>query len=336
MLAGDEIHVALAFGIAVALIARLLALGPARPAVGGGGGIASALVGYRRRVPIATTDGARGRSAPVRADSVSASGRPNARSVAVRLGDDHALSDTGGGVWAGEVAGESRRRLPLRPRRRRRLAGPVLALAARGRARAFAHPGHERVRDRRRAGARPRRARPLRAPRRHLLARGDVRRRRPATRRTPRARRHRDRADARRDLPGRTAAGATTGSTPSPRTRPTAARQGWRASSTPPTAKASASCSTSSTTTSVPGTRRCARSGRTSPTASARRRGARRSTTRRPACASGRSRTPSSGCASTGSTGCASTPSTRSPTTRTGTSSPSSPTGCAPRARTRS
>ena len=84
------------------------------------------------------------------------------------------------------------------------------------------------------------------------------------------------------DLPGRTAAGATTGCTPSRRTRPTAARRAWRAWSTPPTARASASCSTSSTTTSAPATRRCARSGRTSPTASARRRGARRSTTRRP------------------------------------------------------
>src|SRR5688572_2846888 len=29
---------------------------------------------------------------------------PNARSVAVRLAEDHALTDTGGGIWAGEVA----------------------------------------------------------------------------------------------------------------------------------------------------------------------------------------------------------------------------------------
>jgi maltooligosyltrehalose trehalohydrolase len=31
---------------------------------------------------------------------------PNARSVAVRLGEDHALTDTGGGIWAGEVAAQ--------------------------------------------------------------------------------------------------------------------------------------------------------------------------------------------------------------------------------------
>ena len=91
---------------------------------------------------------------------------------------------------------------------------------------------------------------------------------------------------------------------------------GSRGSSTPLTARASASCSTWSTTTSAPATRRCARSGPTSPTASARRPGATRSTTRSGACASGRSRTPSSGCATTGSTGSGSTPSTPSRTTR--------------------
>ena len=58
--------------------------------------------------------------------------------------------------------------------------------------------------------------------------------------------------------------------------------------------------------------------------------GATRSTTRSPACASGRSRTRSSGCATTTSTACGSTRCTRSSTTRRCTSAPSSPSACAP------
>ena len=55
-------------------------------------------------------------------------------------------------------------------------------------------------------------------------------------RRAARAGRHRDRADAGRDLPRASATGATTASTPGPRTRPTAGRRGaGRASSTRPT-----------------------------------------------------------------------------------------------------
>src|SRR5262249_2035941 len=61
------------------------------------------------------------------------------------------------------------------------------------------------------------------------------------------------------------------------------------------------------------------RTGRTSPTATTGS-GARRSTTRSPPCASGRSRTPSSGSATTASTGCASTPSTPSSTAAASTS----------------
>ena len=96
----------------------------------------------------------------------SGSGR---RTLAPSPWHGHALEDAGRGILGRRGPGGTRRRLPLRPRRRRRLAGPVLALAARGRARPVSHPGHGRVRDRRRTGALPRRARPLRAPRRHVL-----------------------------------------------------------------------------------------------------------------------------------------------------------------------
>ena len=102
--------------------------------------------------------------------------------------------------------GPGRPRLRLRvPRGRRAPARPVQPLAARGPARPVARARRRRVQlDRRRVGAAATaRPRALRAARRHVHARGDVRRGDPVPARPAGARRHRDRADARRRVPGR-------------------------------------------------------------------------------------------------------------------------------------
>ena len=122
------------------------------------------------------------------------------------------------------------------------LARPVLALPARGRARPVAGRRHARASTSRRGRQLDARgARPLRAARRHVLAaRARSTASIPRLRAPARARHHGDRADAGRDVSRATATGATTASTPSRRTAPTAARTGSRASSTPRTARASA------------------------------------------------------------------------------------------------
>ena len=150
MLAGDEVHVALAFGLVIVLVAELLALGPTWSAFGGGcwlGRVPSRSVPrhditVRRRsgrvrnsrVPHLGSGGAQRGRAPGRRRS------PADRDRRRRLGRSR-------GRWP-------RRRLPLRARRRRRLAGPVLALAAAGRSWPVPHPRHEQLRDRAGAGAR--------------------------------------------------------------------------------------------------------------------------------------------------------------------------------------
>ena len=100
MLAGDEIHVALAFGIAVGADRGLLALGAARAALGGGGGLGSGprACPLRRQRSSGASASQPGRArfrvwAPQRA----------LRRRASRT-SDHALTDTGDGFWAGEVA----------------------------------------------------------------------------------------------------------------------------------------------------------------------------------------------------------------------------------------
>ena len=205
-------------------------------------------------------------------------------------GGDHALEPVGDGVFAGEVAADAGRRLPLRARRRARAARPVLALPARGHPRPVAGRRHPALRDRRRGRTCARGARALRAARRHVHARGHVRRRDPAPAAAARARRDGDRADAGGDVPRRTRLGLRRRLHLRAALRPTAGPRALRASSTPRIAKGSASSSTSSTTTSARGRRRSARSGRTSPTRTTRS-GATRSTTRSAACASGRSAT---------------------------------------------
>ena len=97
----------------------------------------------------------------------------------------------------GRAASAARRGLRLRPGRRPRIPGSLLAVPARGDPRAVAG-------GRATSGAAPRlvarRPRRLRAPRRDVLGGGDVRWRCAVPRRAPRARGDGDRADARRDL----------------------------------------------------------------------------------------------------------------------------------------
>ena len=144
MLAGDEVHVALAFGIALALVGGFSLLGAARPALGGGRRLGPARRAHcddrRCSAPSAARPGACRASASglrTRAPSPCAS----RRGARARRGRRRLVGRRG--------SRRAGRRLPLRPRRRRRVAGPVLALAAGGRARPLAHPRHERVRDRR-------------------------------------------------------------------------------------------------------------------------------------------------------------------------------------------
>ena len=173
--------------------------------------------------------------------------------------------------------------------------------------RAIVDTAQLRVVGRRLGRCSARRARALRAARRHLHRGGHLRGGDPAPARARRARRDRDRADAGGDVPGRARLGLRRvlrlRAAPGVR-RPGRARP---ASSTPRTPPVSACSSTSSTTTSAPAPSASPPSARTSPTATTRS-GATRSTTRRTACASGRSRTRSTGSATSTSTASASTP----------------------------
>ena len=172
MLAGDEVHVALAFGIAVALIAALLALVAARAALGRGRGL-----GSRRRsgtVARANRDETPLGAVPLEPRTVELPrlGAERALGRASRLGGgEHGWPRRATASGRARLRSRARRRLPLRPRRARRVARPVLALAARGRARAVARSSTRAAFE---IAAGPellaRRARPLRAPRRHLLA----------------------------------------------------------------------------------------------------------------------------------------------------------------------
>ena len=332
MLAGDEIHVASAFVLAGGLVSLLRALVAARPAQGRGRGLVSPGVGYRRAVALATST----------------------QLGAVPLGQETSQFR----VWAPNARSVARRRRGARAPRRTASspARPRWGLAAttascstaatRGPTRARA--GSPRASAGPRASSTPRRSRSRPGPALALdelvlyelhvgtFSRGGhLRRRRAAARRAARARRDRDRADAGRDLPGRARLGLR-------RPLHLRAARGLRRAG---------------------GARAARRRG--APRGS-RRRPRRRLQPRRPrqrgaacvrpllhrplrdalgrrdrlraarACASGRSRTPSSGCATTGSTGSGSTPCTRSTTTRPRTSSPSSPSASARPTRTRS
>ena len=220
------------------------------------------------------------------ASSVNVAGRP--------------LEPEGDGLLLGTARGRARHRLRLLTGRRRRRS-PTRALAGSrpgcGAARACSTP----PRSTGRRARSPCRLAELVVYELHVgtfTPAGHVRRRDRATPGPGRARRDGGRADAGRDLPRRARLGLRRRVHLRAASRPTAARRGSPASSTPPTHAVSPCSSTSSTTTSARARSCSPRSGRTSPTVT-RRSGATRSTTRDRACASGRSRTPSSGCGTT-------------------------------------
>ena len=161
---------------------------------------------------------------------------PNARSVDVRIGDEsHALEGEANGVFAGVLRASPGDDYLLRPRRRPGAARSVLAL-----------PASRATRARRESSSCLRRVRrglsleELVVYELHVgtFSRGgDVRRSRALPARAARAGRHGDRADAGRDLPRASGAGATTASTRTRRIPPTAGRTGSRGSSRPRTAR---------------------------------------------------------------------------------------------------
>ena len=236
---------------------------------------------------------------------------PNARGTSPCRGSAGS-SRAGDGVFAARG-----RRAPARPRRRLPVVARRRPPCSPTRARAGSPTGCAARRGCSTRGVRVdastpspsplERPRPLRAARRHVHAGGHLRRGDRAPRPARRPRRHRDRADAGRDVPRRAGLGLRrrlhVGAAP----RLRRARRASRGSSTPPTPPASAWSSTSSTTTSGPA--RDAR--RVRPVLHRPPRnvlGRRARLLRSAACASGRSRTPSSGCATTTSTACGSTP----------------------------
>ena len=264
---------------------------------------------------------------------------PHAGSLAVELGGRaHPLDRGEDGLWTGELEAGHGDDYLLAARRRAASPGSALGLAARGAARAVARarPGRLRLDRRRLACSRRRRPGRLRAPRRHVQRRGDVRRRRRAPGRAPRARRQRDRAHARDHLPRRARLGLRrraarraasrlrrAGGARAPRRRRARRRAGRPARRRPQPRR--------------PGRRRDPRRARPvlhGPSRDAL--GPRARLRRTAASASGRSSSPSAGSATTTSTACASTPSSTSSTTARATCWPSSPIACARCARTRS
>ena len=234
------------------------------------------------------------------------------------------------------LRGAARRRAPgddyrLLARRRQPLADPCSRWQPEG------LRGPSRVLDTaafawtRRAGrGAARRARDLRAARRHVHAGGHLRRGGRAPARAGRARRDRDRADAGRDVPRASAAGATTACSRSRRTAPTAARRGSRASSTRRTRAGLAVILDVVYNHVGPGSELLARVRPVLHRPPRHLLGRRDRLLRGRPCASGRSRTPSTGCATTASTACGSTRRTRSSTTsRAARPGASSPTACA-------
>ena len=174
MLAGDEVHVALAFGLALCLVALFAAWSLRRAAQGRSRRIA-AVRSPAARVPSrrASCDqsAVRGRSARPRrrrlprVGAPCALGRRRARRRRARAARGRRRR------LGGRAGGRAGRRLPLRARRTGLVARSLLALAAGGRARAVADPRHRAAsRSPSRPGAAARGARPLRAARRHLLA----------------------------------------------------------------------------------------------------------------------------------------------------------------------
>ena len=117
MLAGDEVHVGLAFSLAAVLIL-------ASPS-----GRCAACARRRRRAkslrsPVSLATKSRLGAVPLGPGTVELrTWAPKARTVAVRLEDgDHQLTERTAAYRAGQVDRRPRRRLPLRSRRGRRLA----------------------------------------------------------------------------------------------------------------------------------------------------------------------------------------------------------------------
>ena len=206
-------------------------------------GVGTASAGYRaRRCRRRSGSGPSGPFRSRRVEPSFVSGRPRRRaSPCACTGATTRSTPLEDGVFAGEAFADAGRRLPLRARRRRRAARSVLALPA-GR-----HQGAvARRRHRRRSPSRPGRALGLDELVLYELHVGTFTEEGtfdaaiPHLARAARARRHGDRADAGRDVPGRARLGLRRRLPLRARIPPTAARTGSRGSSTPRTARGSA------------------------------------------------------------------------------------------------